>query len=591
MHAGRQPAARHRRRRAPRIGNRGGEGAALLPALGHPSPRAAGGRDRRAAAAARRPRHPAHRGRTAAGRPRRRDPRSHRCRRRRAVGPRRADRRPRAPGRLRLGDRIARAGGRRDAGGPAPRPADQPDRHPSARGDRAAAHRQGRGRGHLPLRRDRARARRRPPPPPARRPGLRAVIAARERAERAARRDVDRRLPAMPQPPAGHVRRRRLRSTDRIQLRRHGRDAGPRLRRARRGDPDRAGPARPPDRRRRRDRAAGLGAPHLRRDVRRAAGPARPRRSPRRPRRGRRVGDVVRGHPRVSLLRAGDTATPEYALEITPERARWSFSGLRVLELAAGASHALETGEAELVVLPLEGAATVAVDGERFALDGRDGVFAAVTDVVYAPPDARVEIASEAGGRFALPSARASKRLEPRYVAAGELEIELRGAGRASRQINNFLGPDVAIADRLIAVEVLTPAGNWSSYPPHKHDEDIPGRETALEEIYYFEVAPSAAGDPGLAYQRVYGSGPGREIDVTAEVRSGDVIILPHGYHGPSMAAPGYDLYYLNVMAGGGERAWRFNDDPTHAWVRATWEEQELDPRLPLTAAPRRTIR
>jgi 5-deoxy-glucuronate isomerase len=290
-------------------------------------------------------------------------------------------------------------------------------------------------------------------------------------------------------------------------------------------------------------------------------------------------------------LRAGETATAEYALEITPERARWGLSGLRVLELAAGASHALDTGEAELVVLPFEGAATVAVDGERFALEGREGVFAAVTDVVYAPRDARVEIASEGGGRFALPSARASKRLAPRYIGAGEVEVELRGAGQASRQINNFLGPDVAIADRLIAVEVLTPAGNWSSYPPHKHDENVPGIETALEEIYYFEIAPSAAGRPGFAYQRVYGSGPGRETDLTAEVRTGDAIVMPHGYHGPSMAAPGYGLYYLNVMAGPGERAWRFTDDPDHAWIRATWETQEIDPRLPMTAAPGKTTR
>jgi 5-deoxy-glucuronate isomerase len=290
-------------------------------------------------------------------------------------------------------------------------------------------------------------------------------------------------------------------------------------------------------------------------------------------------------------LRAGETATAAYALEITPERAGWGFSGLRVLALDAGASHTIDTGEHELVVLPFEGAATVTVDGEAFTLEGRDGVFAAVTDVVYAPRDARLEIASEGGGRFALPSARAANRLEPRYVAADEVEVELRGAGQASRQINNFCGPDVAIADRLIAVEVLTPAGNWSSYPPHKHDEDVPGVETALEEIYYFEVAPSAAGRPGIAYQRVYGSGRGREIDVTAEVRSGDAIVMPHGYHGPSMAAPGYDLYYLNVMAGPGERAWRFTDDPDHAWIRATWEGQELDPRLPMAAAARRTTR
>ena len=175
MHAGRQPAARHRRRRAPWIGHRGGEGAALLPAVGHPSPRPARGRDRRAAAAAGRPRDPAHPGRAAAGRPRRRDHRADRCRRRGAVRPRGADRRPRAPGRLRLGDRIARAGGGGGAGGPASGPGDQPDRHASARSDRAAAHRQGRGRDHLPLRRDRARAGRGPPSSPARRSGLRAV--------------------------------------------------------------------------------------------------------------------------------------------------------------------------------------------------------------------------------------------------------------------------------------------------------------------------------------------------------------------------------------------------------------------------------
>ena len=133
-----------------------------------------------------------------------------------------------------------------------------------------------------------------------------------------------------------------------------------------------------------------------------------------------------------------------------------------------------------------------------------------------------------------------------------------------SRQVNNFCAPEAFdFADRLIAVEVITPGGNWSSYPPHKHDEEIPGVETALEEIYYFEVAGG-----GFAYQRAYGP----EIDILEEVRSGDTVLLPSGYHGPSMAAPGYDLYYLNVMAGPGERAWRFTDDPAHAWIRDTWD-------------------
>jgi 5-deoxy-glucuronate isomerase len=288
-------------------------------------------------------------------------------------------------------------------------------------------------------------------------------------------------------------------------------------------------------------------------------------------------------------LPSGSASAGPYALEITPASAGWGYSGLRILELAPGAAHALDTGEEEVIVLPLSGGCTVAVDDDTFVLEGRDDVFSALTDFLYVPRDARVEVASDGGGRFALTSSRADRRLEVRHVAADGVAIELRGAGQASRQINNFCGPDVTIADRLIAVEVLTPAGNWSSYPPHKHDEDVPGVETALEEIYYFEVARSPAGEPGFAYQRVYGSGPGREIDVTAEVRSGDAVVLPHGYHGPSMAAPGYHLYYLNVMAGPGERAWRFTDDPAHAWIRATWEGRDLDPRLPLTAAAGRT--
>jgi 5-deoxy-glucuronate isomerase len=299
-------------------------------------------------------------------------------------------------------------------------------------------------------------------------------------------------------------------------------------------------------------------------------------------------------------------------VEITPESAGWGFSGLRIVALQPAEEHTFETGDDELIVLPLNGAATVrvgatahevtsardAVTGREpttareetsardaataraveFTLHGRESVFSAVSDFVYVPRDSRVSVTSERGGRFALPSARADRRLEARYVAAQDVPVELRGAGQASRQVNNFCSPEAFEADRLIAVEVLTPGGNWSSYPPHKHDEDIPGRETVLEEIYYYEVA-----DGGFGYQRVYGSGPGREIDITREVRSGDYIVMPHGYHGPSMAAPGYDLYYLNVMAGPGERAWRFTDDPAHAWIRDTWAEQELDPRLPMT--------
>jgi len=287
-----------------------------------------------------------------------------------------------------------------------------------------------------------------------------------------------------------------------------------------------------------------------------------------------------------SYVGHGTAGEDAYELVVTPERAGWGLSGLRILELESGGAHAFETGSDELIVLPLRGDCTVTADGERFSLHGRGSVFSEVSDFVYVPRDTRIELSTESGGRFALPSARATRRLAPRYVAAADVPVELRGAGHASRQVNNFCSPEGFAADRLIAVEVLTPAGNWSSYPPHKHDEEIPGVETALEEIYYFEVA-----DGGFGYQRCYTSGPGREIDVLAEVRTGDAVLLPHGYHGPSMAAPGYDLYYLNVMAGGGERAWRFRDDPAHAWIRKTWDGQPIDPRLPMAAAASRRER
>lgn len=167
------------------------------------------------------------------------------------------------------------------------------------------------------------------------------------------------------------------------------------------------------------------------------------------------------------------------------------------------------------------------------------------------------------------------------------METELRGAGVASRQVRNFGTPAVLEADSIIACEVLTPAGNWSSYPPHKHDEHKPGKESVLEEIYYFELQISDAAPEGvkgndpIGYQRVYGT-EDRPIDVLAEVRDGDVVLVPHGWHGPAMAPPGYDMYYLNVMAGPGtERQWLITDDPNHGWVRDLWATQQIDPRLP----------
>ncbi|MGP3983658.1 5-deoxy-glucuronate isomerase [Streptomyces sp. KR80] len=307
-------------------------------------------------------------------------------------------------------------------------------------------------------------------------------------------------------------------------------------------------------------------------------------------------------------LPAGKAAAGPYAVDIDPTRAGWSFSSLRVLELPPGGEHTFDAGDSEWIVLPLSGSCSVTVDtaggpnppaghGDRpeasapdgnrtFHLQGRASVFAGVTDFAYVPRDAHAVLSSRAGGRFALTGARCTRRLPARYGPASAVPVELRGTGSCSRQVNNFGAAGVFEADKLIAVEVLTPGGNWSSYPPHKHDEFRPGKESELEEIYYFEIADAHA-TQGLGYQRVSPSGHGRNTDVLAEVRTGDTVLIPDGWHGPSIATPGHGMYYLNVMAGPGpERAWLICDHPDHAWIRGTWAEQPVDPRLPLYTAP-----
>ena len=124
---------------------------------------------------------------------------------------------------------------------------------------------------------------------------------------------------------------------------------------------------------------------------------------------------------------------------------------------------------------------------------------------------------------------------------------------------------------------MITPGGNWSSYPAHKHDE-ASRDESILEEIYYFEIAPGPNGEPGLGFFRT-SSSPGHEIDLCEEVHDRDVVLVPYGWHGPAAAAPGHDMYYLNVMAGpGSERAWKITDHPDQAWIRGTWADQAFDP-------------
>lgn len=278
---------------------------------------------------------------------------------------------------------------------------------------------------------------------------------------------------------------------------------------------------------------------------------------------------------------AGTLARASFETWIDPETAGWSFSSLRVLSLPPDGTETVDTAGDEILVVPLSGAASVTCGDSRAELAGRGGVFSGPTDSLYVPPGSSFDLRSAGGGRFALAGARATVGRPFTHLPVETVEVQLRGRGACSREVHNICMPGTFDCERLMVCEVITPGGNWSSYPPHKHDEERPG-ESVLEEIYYFEVAPGPGG-PGFAYQRVYGTEQ-RPIDLLAEVRDRDLVLVPHGWHGPSMAAVGYDLYYLNVMAGPGQRAWHACDDPAHAWVRQTWEQQPLDPRLPLPA-------
>ena len=294
----------------------------------------------------------------------------------------------------------------------------------------------------------------------------------------------------------------------------------------------------------------------------------------------------------ADLLRpAGSLRAGPDPILLTPEAAGWTYSGLRVLRLAAGETRSVDTTGFEAAVLPLSGSATVVADGETIELSGRPSVFSHVTDFAYVGCDTTMAITSAAGGEFAICTAQTAVRRAPKYGPVSGVQIEVRGGGQATRQINNFMSPETwDHADKLLCVEVLTPEGNWSSYPPHKHDAS-PECEVNNEEIYYFRIGQHGTvdySDVGFGMHRTYtGEGdPGEPIDIDTVVRDGDVFLVPRGYHGPCIAAPGYHMYYLNVLAGpGGERSMAFCDDPTHHWTRDELSSRPLDPRCPLTTA------
>jgi 5-deoxy-glucuronate isomerase len=287
----------------------------------------------------------------------------------------------------------------------------------------------------------------------------------------------------------------------------------------------------------------------------------------------------------------GTLAHADGPMSITAEEAGWAYSGLTVIDRDCTID-LLGPGEdsREAVILPLSARdATVTVtppsgEATTYRLQGREGVFAAVSDWVYAGRGSRLDFTG-VNGEIAILTAKARADHPSSYTAAADVAVEVRGGGRATRQVTNIATPDSFDgADRICVCEVITPGGNWSSWPPHRHD-GIGDCPTTNEEIYYFRIGKqdSRHGDPeGTGLFRVYTVDD--SVDETVTIRDGDTYLVPHGYHGPTAAAPDYPMYFLNVLAGPGEdRTMSFCDDPNHHWIRGTWTD--TDPRLPMTSA------
>jgi len=261
---------------------------------------------------------------------------------------------------------------------------------------------------------------------------------------------------------------------------------------------------------------------------------------------------------------------------VTPEDAQWKDLSVEVRRLGRGQSWALETGECEAVIVLFGG---VARTGRFGRIGRRPDVFAGMPWAIYLPRRSGLELTCESD-TLELACARApSDRDHPeRLVRPEEVAIELRGGGSNSRQINQIVPPGFD-CHRLVCVEVYTPSGNWSSYPPHKHDEhrvsaDGTLLEADLEEVYLYKMNRPG----GHALQRIYTDD--RSLDAAVVARDGDIVLVPYGYH-PVSAAYGYDCYYLNFLAGTAQSL-ACTDDPEHAWVKGGWPPP--DPRLPLVS-------
>lgn len=271
-------------------------------------------------------------------------------------------------------------------------------------------------------------------------------------------------------------------------------------------------------------------------------------------------------HSRTPALGAGGEL-----LHLSRDTAQWEWMSFFVRRLLPTDSYHTSTNNEEAAFVLLGGTCRADWGSGARVLGGRKDVFDGLPYALYLPSGKDVTFTAETSCEIAECRVPSSARLEPRLIAPSDVASSLRGGGNASRQIVDVMPPSFP-ADRLMIVEVYTPGGNWSSYPPHKHDVHNPPAEVDLDEIYYYRIREPE----GFALQHLYSDE--NSIGRTVQARDGDVVLVRSGFH-PVVAGPGYDVYYLNFLAGS-SRSLAVTEDPRHAWIRSTWNQ--MDPRLPL---------
>lgn len=262
-------------------------------------------------------------------------------------------------------------------------------------------------------------------------------------------------------------------------------------------------------------------------------------------------------------------------LSLPRAQAGWEWMSFSVRRLAPGDAWQGQTEGEEAVWVVLGGRGLADWGEGPIPIGERAHVFEGFPYALYLPPGLRVRLEAKTRCEVAECRAPSTARLKPQLITPRHVASSLRGGGNVSRQIVDVIGPEFP-ADKLMVVEVYTPGGNWSSYPPHKHDVHNLPVEADLDEIYYYRMEKPAA----YAHQRLYTSRDDR--DVTLTVRDGDAVLVRDGYH-PVVAGPGYNIYYLNFLAGSA-RTLAVSEDADHSWVRSTWKE--IDPRLPIVRGP-----